>query len=228
MARKTNKTAHVLNLISKAKESYQTLDDDFEINTIKNSSTDDLSFVDLQLSNDTEISEQIKENLSKLISNENSNSNKTENYDSMSETTNCIDDIDESTTNILSDNEIKNEKENSDLDSKIATDTIDKHIDTELENSLTNVQVAYCYVNVIEEIVKSSVDEFLISFDVCSCPRCKADVTALALNGLPPKYIVVDKSHMSPLLNFFSVKYRSSVTAQLSKACIIVKENPHH
>ena len=70
MARKTNKTAHVLNLISKSKESHQTQDDDYQIDTIENIATNDLSFMELQLSNDKEISEQIKENLSKLVSKE--------------------------------------------------------------------------------------------------------------------------------------------------------------
>ncbi|MCI1930530.1 MAG: late competence development ComFB family protein [Clostridia bacterium] len=91
-----------------------------------------------------------------------------------------------------------------------------------------NNGIEYQYVNVFEEIVKSRIDEFLKLFDVCTCPRCKVDVMALALNGLPAKYIVVDSSYVSPLLNFFSSQYKGAVTAQLSRACSVVKNNPHH
>ncbi len=67
MARKTNKTAHVLNLISKAKEEHQTAEDNLEINSVNNNITSDLSFINTEISNDKELGEKIKENLSKTV-----------------------------------------------------------------------------------------------------------------------------------------------------------------
>ncbi len=228
MARKTNKTAHVLNLISKSKESHQTQDDDYQIDTIENIATNDLSFMELQLSNDKEISEQIKENLSKLVSKEVSDADEIINTEKIDE--NISDETEQK--KVLNENYTVEVKDHNKLNDILGSFTsIDKYKDSiemsEDKNYSKDVQ-DYLYVNVLEEIVKNKVDEFIQTFDVCTCPRCKADIIALSLNGLTPKYIVVDKSHVSPLLNFFSAKYKGSVAAQLSKACIIVKENPHH
>ncbi|MCI1959316.1 MAG: late competence development ComFB family protein [Clostridia bacterium] len=112
-----------------------------------------------------------------------------------------------------------------------SSNTAEKAPETSAESSSqesNNNSIEYQYVNVFEEIVKSRIDEFLKLFDVCTCPRCRVDVMALALNGLPAKYIVVDSSYVSPLLNFFSSQYKGAVTAQLSRACSVVKNNPHH
>lgn len=83
-------------------------------------------------------------------------------------------------------------------------------------------------INVIERIVRDKVIYFMREFDVCTCDRCKADTIALALNGLPPKYIVTMPAAVEPLLSFYTNKYISTVTVELTKACIAVKENPRH
>ena len=65
-------------------------------------------------------------------------------------------------------------------------------------------------------------------FDVCTCDRCKADVTALTLNGLMPKYIVTMKAAVVPLLSYYTNRLISDVTVEATKSCMIVKENPRH
>lgn len=87
---------------------------------------------------------------------------------------------------------------------------------------------SFQYLNVMEHIVKNAVSEYMDKFDVCNCDRCTADVTALALSHLPPKYIVADNSTASPLLNFYSTRFSQQVVVELTKACSTVKENPHH
>ena len=62
----------------------------------------------------------------------------------------------------------------------------------------------------------------------CSCEHCIADVTALTLNKLTPKYVVVEPPAASPLLNFYSSRFGPQVIVELTKSCFIVKENPHH
>ena len=54
------------------------------------------------------------------------------------------------------------------------------------------------------------------------------DVKALALNHLPPKYVVLAENEMIPKLTFYEGKYSSDITAQLLKACTMVAERPHH
>jgi hypothetical protein len=86
----------------------------------------------------------------------------------------------------------------------------------------------YQYLNVMENVVRSIVDDYAAKFDACTCGRCIADITALALTKLPPKYIVVESPSASPLLNFYTNRYSQQVIVELTKACSIVKQNPHH
>lgn len=95
------------------------------------------------------------------------------------------------------------------------------------ESSVTDTP-SYKYLNVMEYVVKSRVEEYMEKFDVCSCGRCTADVTALTLTHLPPKYIVVEPPSASPLLNYYSNRLAQQIIVELTKACSIVKENPHH
>ncbi len=87
---------------------------------------------------------------------------------------------------------------------------------------------SFQYLNVMEYIIKNAAPQYMESFEVCSCDHCTADVTALALSHLPPKYIVVDRDSVSPLLNFYSTRFTQQVVVEMTKACAVVKENPHH
>ena len=63
---------------------------------------------------------------------------------------------------------------------------------------------------------------------MCCCPRCTADVKAKALCNLPPKYIVMHKSALTPMLSYYEGRFSAAVTAQIFAACQLVKENPRH
>lgn len=86
----------------------------------------------------------------------------------------------------------------------------------------------FAAVNVMEHIVNDKIIYFMRQFDVCTCSRCKADVTALTLNGLAPKYIVTMKAAVDPLLSYHTNRLISDVTVEATKACMIVKDNPRH
>ncbi len=83
-------------------------------------------------------------------------------------------------------------------------------------------------VNVMENIVNDKIIYFMRQFHVCTCSRCKADVIALTLNGLMPKYIVTMKTAVDPLLSYYTNRLISDVTVEATKACMIVKDNPRH
>lgn len=83
-------------------------------------------------------------------------------------------------------------------------------------------------VNVMERLVKEKVPQYISQFHVCGCRRCLADVTALALTELPAKYVVINRSAVSPLMNFYSTKYAGRITVEVTKACMAVQKNPHH
>lgn len=86
----------------------------------------------------------------------------------------------------------------------------------------------FCYTNVYERIIKGCVLEYLERFGVCTCSRCVADATALALTNLPSKYIVTDFSNVEPLLSLYEHKFEVAIMTELTKACFEVDAHPHH
>ncbi len=86
----------------------------------------------------------------------------------------------------------------------------------------------YLLVNVMESIVDDKIDYYMDKFNVCRCARCRADVKALALTHLEPKYVVVDTSGISAFLSLYTNKFSSEVLFHLGQACMQVLENPRH
>lgn len=84
------------------------------------------------------------------------------------------------------------------------------------------------YVNVMQELVEEKADKYIKLFGLCTCRRCRVDVKALALSHLPPKYVVMHKGEMIPMLTFYEGQYSVGVTAQLAHACQQVLEHPRH
>ena len=83
-------------------------------------------------------------------------------------------------------------------------------------------------VNVMQILVSENIDRYVDMFDVCRCSRCMADVQALALTNLPAKYVVMDHGKLSSMLGYYRHSFSSAVMIELTKACNIVKQNPHH
>lgn len=96
------------------------------------------------------------------------------------------------------------------------------------EKIVPDKELDYQFVNVMEITVKENLLDYMERFGLCTCLRCQADVMALALTRLPAKYIVVPQNAVSPLLNFFSGKYKVSIMTELTKACFQILDNPRH
>lgn len=96
------------------------------------------------------------------------------------------------------------------------------------ENPVPEPEPDYVTVNVMERIVTDKIIYFMRQFDVCTCDRCVADAIALTLNGLAPKYIVTMPMAVDPLLSLYTNRFISDVTVEATKACIIIKDNPRH
>ena len=86
----------------------------------------------------------------------------------------------------------------------------------------------FVMVNVMETLIRKNVDDYMKKFNVCRCARCKADVMALALTEKPSKYVVVQPHAVAPLLNFFEARNRGEMTSRLARACTMVSEKPRH
>lgn len=88
---------------------------------------------------------------------------------------------------------------------------------------------SYRVVNIMEEILTPElILDALKSNDTCTCSRCQADVKALMLTRLPPKYIVADNTAVPMLLTYYHNKFRVAVLSQSIRACMDGKERPRH
>ena len=84
--------------------------------------------------------------------------------------------------------------------------------------------VDFSVTNANYERVQAIMDKFLAERykDFCACPRCRCDIFAIALNYLPPHYIVeteTGKEHGSPW-----VMVETAVTEAIDR----VMEKPNH
>lgn len=82
--------------------------------------------------------------------------------------------------------------------------------------------------NVMQALVEESAEKYMTMFKLCSCPRCKADVRALALNNLQPKYVVMENGEYIPRITVYERQFNAAVTAQILRACNVVAEFPRH
>lgn len=105
---------------------------------------------------------------------------------------------------------------------------VEKIEEIEENTQETVTEQDYTFVNVMEHVVEQKALSYMTQFGTCQCSRCVADVKAYTLTNLPAKYIVIQPDSVLPLLNFYSNKYSSQVLVSLTQACILVKEKPHH
>ncbi len=83
------------------------------------------------------------------------------------------------------------------------------------------------YINVLQALVEDKVDKYMKQFKMCACRRCRTDVVALALTTLPAKYIVVPEHESVPMLSIYESRYGAAVTAQeLIAAFSMLREKP--
>lgn len=82
--------------------------------------------------------------------------------------------------------------------------------------------------NYMEEAVFSVMKEVLDDINVCTCDKCILDIAAIALNDLPPKYIVSEKGELYSKINTLKQQFDVDIIAAVTKAAVIVKKNPRH
>ncbi|MDR0821021.1 MAG: late competence development ComFB family protein [Oscillospiraceae bacterium] len=51
-------------------------------------------------------------------------------------------------------------------------------------------------INVTEKVVTAELSRYLESATVCKCAQCIEDITCIALNKLPPKYVSTSKGEL--------------------------------
>lgn len=80
--------------------------------------------------------------------------------------------------------------------------------------------------NITENLVLSKLDMVMGGMNCCKCDRCKMDIIALALNSLPPLYVVGTKNHLD--MKIASNALGQKVTSAVLKAALTVRKQARH
>lgn len=80
-------------------------------------------------------------------------------------------------------------------------------------------------INIMEYMVYQRVDEVITKFKCCTCSKCRKDTIALALNKLPPRYMVKSGDLT---LDYTRNKSTAEVLTALVQAVLVVRANPRH
>ncbi len=83
-------------------------------------------------------------------------------------------------------------------------------------------------VNIAEVLTREKLALVMERMKVCTCRTCVNDVLALALNSLPTKYVTTDAGKQYFQLDIYKKQYETDILAALTKACVRVKAAPRH
>lgn len=86
----------------------------------------------------------------------------------------------------------------------------------------------YKLKNYMEDIVSHKLENLLKLMNLCKCDKCRLDIMAIALNDLPPKYVVTDKGELYIKIRELEQQFEVDVETAIVKAAMFVSKNPKH
>ncbi|MDD6351417.1 MAG: late competence development ComFB family protein [Lachnospiraceae bacterium] len=87
----------------------------------------------------------------------------------------------------------------------------------------------YHIVNVTAVLLRhANIKKTMEEMGMCTCDRCQADVLALTLSSLKPKYCVMQKDTEPPRISYYEARFGNDIRSAILKACNEVAANPHH
>ena len=83
--------------------------------------------------------------------------------------------------------------------------------------------------NYLEVIVEDQVNKLLRDKkDICKCEQCRLDMITLALNHLPPRYVVSERGHIHTKLDELGSQFQADVVREVLKAIKQISKRPRH
>jgi len=82
--------------------------------------------------------------------------------------------------------------------------------------------------NYMEDCVLDLLESILDSLNACKCDNCVHDVYALALNNLPPKYVVSKRGEVYTKLSALIQQFEVDITSAITNGSVIVSKAPRH
>ncbi len=90
------------------------------------------------------------------------------------------------------------------------------------------VKEVYLSINVMEQVVNLKLLKLMRRAGMCTCERCCADVRALALNNLPPKYVVTQAGEAMMEFELLTSQMQAVVVTEIMHAIDKVTRAPRH
>lgn len=82
--------------------------------------------------------------------------------------------------------------------------------------------------NFMEDAVTYKTNDILKTMNICKCEKCKLDIIAIALNELPPKYVVSQIGELFTKVNELTQQFEVDIESAIVKAAVQVAKNPKH
>jgi competence protein ComFB len=82
--------------------------------------------------------------------------------------------------------------------------------------------------NYMEDCVNDMMDGILSEINYCKCEKCRYDISAIALNSLPAKYVVTKRGQLYTRLDALQNQFDVDIISAITKAAVIVNRSPRH
>ncbi len=86
----------------------------------------------------------------------------------------------------------------------------------------------YQLKNSNEELIADITRDLMAETEMCQCDKCRLDVMALALNSLPPSYVVTYAGGLFANIDATNVQMQADAMSAVLKAIAVVSRSPHH
>lgn len=83
--------------------------------------------------------------------------------------------------------------------------------------------------NVMEDLIRTEIDENIVNLGICPCPICRKDLLTLTLNNVKPKYVSTEKGEIITRAgSLASWEGRMKLLAEVTHYASLIKEKPRH
>ncbi|MCU0650951.1 MAG: late competence development ComFB family protein [Candidatus Omnitrophica bacterium] len=83
--------------------------------------------------------------------------------------------------------------------------------------------------NYMEDVVQDELELLLSERDnICKCQKCKYDMMVMALNKLPPQYVITNRGRLYTKLTEQEAQFKADVVKELTRSILKVSRNPQH
>ncbi len=82
--------------------------------------------------------------------------------------------------------------------------------------------------NMMEMVVDQAITDVKKHYDFCDCGQCRLDISAIALNKLPPKYVLTSKGESYSRADLLAMQSGLDLLGVVLEAVKVVQKNPRH